>query len=69
MQVDAVAKSAVVNSIEGGIVNPSMGSVELPVQKKRIFPRLIGGLLPAVNNNLKKTRYQTSAVHIVTVVN
>lgn len=54
MQVDAVAKSAVVNSIEGVIVNPSMGSVELPVQKERIFPRLIGGLLPAVNNNLKK---------------
>lgn len=51
MQVDAVAKSAVVNSIEGGIVNPRMGSVELPIQKERIFPRLIGGLLPAVNNN------------------
>lgn len=67
MHVDAVANSAVINSIVGGIVNPRMGSVELPVPNVRIFPRLIWGLLPAVNNN--KKRLSNFCIHIVTVVN
>lgn len=62
MQVDAVANSVLTNSIVGGIVNPKTGSVELPVQNVRMFPRLIRGLLPAVYKQ-KKTSSNFCCTH------